>query len=144
MIYLGHRQSFPGPLQDTCEEFQVSKNKSQKIFSVAALKIKYHPNKEHQKWKLFKDSLQLIRWLTLIKIKTQMNLKLYCLWRNWAVRPLLKISAIMLKYTKFKFFTFSLAKHIEKLHFLYIVVFALNSWLTQNWGKKSIWLFWSK
>ena len=53
------------------------------------------------KWKLFKDSLQLIH----TRIKTQMNLELYCLWRNWAVGPLLLFFFNFAKVYHFQFFS---------------------------------------
>ena len=44
-------------------------------------------------------------------IKTQMNVAPFCFWVDWAVRPVEKISAILLKYPTFEcFIIFSGAK----------------------------------
>jgi hypothetical protein len=53
------------------------------------------------------------------------------IWVGWAARPVLKISAILLKYATFEvFFMFSYAKkYTFKLLFMYIAVSALKSWL---------------
>ena len=53
--YEATSEVFDLALIELSEEFQVSKKKSQKIFSVAALKIKYQPNKEHLHSMLFKS-----------------------------------------------------------------------------------------
>ena len=51
-------------------------------------------------------------------MKTQMNLTFLFL-ADWAVRAVLKISKVLLKYTAF--FIFSLAKKNTKLEFLYFL-----------------------
>ena len=50
-------------------------------------------------------------------IKTQMNLVDFCLLADWAVRAVLKMSAILIKYPNCFFFIFSWAKQGDNLSF---------------------------
>ena len=124
-----------GPYQPKCK-IMFNKNSPKRTLLEGLCKFKAKDmRRRRRKRRIGTDSSLDLTPSTKLYIPSNIkNMCFCCLWADWAVRAVMKISTLLLKYLYLWGRFFHTFRDIFFLfYFLYIVGSPLKSWLTQKW-----------